>query len=67
MKNGANFFFSYDILSTSEPYMLEEKIDMKDLLSVGDYSPQELQEMLNLALELKKERQEKGTNRPLLK
>jgi ornithine carbamoyltransferase len=67
LKNGANFFFSYDILSTSEPYMLEEIIDMKDFLSVGDYSPQELQEMLNLALELKKERQEKGTNRPLLK
>ena len=40
---------------------------MKDFLSVGDYSPQELQEMLDLALELKKERQEKGTNRPLLK
>jgi ornithine carbamoyltransferase len=67
LKNGANFFFSYDILSTSEPYMLEENFDMKDFLSVGDYSPQELQEMLDLALELKKERQEKGTNRPLLK
>jgi len=40
---------------------------MKDFLSVGDYSPQELQEMLDLALELKKERQEKGTNHPLLK
>ncbi|MEJ2510852.1 MAG: ornithine carbamoyltransferase, partial [Anaerolineales bacterium] len=40
---------------------------MKDFLSVGDYSPQELQEMLDLALELRKERQEKGTNSPLLK
>jgi len=40
---------------------------MKDFLSVGDYSPQDLQEMLDLAIDLKKERQEKGTNRPLLK
>ena len=40
---------------------------MKDFLSVGDYSPQELRAMLDLAIELKKERQEKGANRPLLK
>lgn len=40
---------------------------MKDFLSVADYSPQDLQEMLDLAIALKKERQEKGANRPLLK
>ena len=40
---------------------------MKDFLSVGDFSPQELQEMLDLALELKTELKEKGANQPLLK
>lgn len=40
---------------------------MKDFLSVGDFSPQELQEMLDLALELKSELKDKGANRPLLK
>ena len=40
---------------------------MKDFLSVGDFSPQELQEMLDLALELKTELKENGANRPLLK
>ena len=40
---------------------------MKDFLSVGDFSPQELQEMLDLALELKTELKEEGANRPLLK
>lgn len=40
---------------------------MKDFLSIGDHSPQELQEMLDLAIYLKKERQEKGANQPLLK
>ena len=40
---------------------------MKDFLAVADYSPDALQEMLDLAVELKKERQEKGANRPLLK
>ena len=40
---------------------------MKDFLSVGDFSPQELQGMLDLALELKTELKEKGANRPLLK
>ena len=40
---------------------------MKDFLSVGDFSPQELQELLDLALELKTELKETGANRPLLK
>ena len=40
---------------------------MKDFLAVADYTPDALQEMLDLAVELKKERQEKGANRPLLK
>ncbi len=40
---------------------------MKDFLAIADYSPDSLQEMLDLAIELKKERQEKGANRPLLK
>ena len=40
---------------------------MKDFLSIGEYSPQALQEMLDLAIELKKEYQETGSNPPLLK
>ncbi len=40
---------------------------MKDFLSIGEYSPQALQEMLDLAVELKNEYQEKGSNPPLLK
>jgi ornithine carbamoyltransferase len=48
-------------------YLLEEYFEMKDFLSVGDFSPQELQEMLDLALELKTELKENGANRPLLK
>ena len=40
---------------------------MKDFLSVSEYSPQSLQEMLDLAVELKKERAEKSANAPLLK
>jgi len=48
-------------------YLFEEYFEMKDFLSVGDFSPQELQEMLDLALELKTELKEEGANRPLLK
>ena len=40
---------------------------MKDFLSISEYSPQSLQEMLDLAVKLKKERAEKGANTPLLK
>lgn len=40
---------------------------MQNFLAIADYSPRELQEMLDLAVELKKERHEKGENRPLLK
>ena len=40
---------------------------MKDFLSVGEFSPQTLQELLDLAIELKKEYQEKGSNTPILK
>ncbi len=40
---------------------------MKDFLSIGEYSPQALQEMLDLALELKTEYLETGSNPPLLK
>jgi len=47
--------------------LFEEYFEMKDFLSVGDFSPQELQEMLKLALELKTELKEKGANQPLLK
>jgi ornithine carbamoyltransferase len=39
----------------------------KDFISIADYSPEVLQEMLDLALRLKKERQEKGANQPILK
>lgn len=38
----------------------------KDFLAVSDYTPQELQEMLDLALQLKKERNS-GGNEPILK
>ena len=38
---------------------------MKDFLAVGDYSPEALQELLDLAVELKKERQS-GGNKPVL-
>jgi ornithine carbamoyltransferase len=40
---------------------------MKDFLTISDYSPKELQAMLDLALDLKKERRDKGQNKPLLK
>lgn len=40
---------------------------MKDFLSIGDYTPEALMEMLELAIELKAERAEKGANTPLLK
>ncbi|MBT3669600.1 MAG: ornithine carbamoyltransferase [Chloroflexi bacterium] len=40
---------------------------MQDFLAIADFTPKELQEMLDLAVELKKERAEKGANRPLLK
>jgi ornithine carbamoyltransferase len=43
------------------------KTSMKDFLAVTDYSPEDLQSMLDLAVELKKERQKKGANKPLLK
>ena len=39
----------------------------RDFLAVADYSPAELQEMLDLATAMKKERKEKGENKPLLK
>lgn len=40
---------------------------MQDFLAISDFSPEALQEMLDLAVELKRERSEKGANRPLLK
>jgi ornithine carbamoyltransferase len=39
----------------------------KDFIAVADYSPTDLQAMLDLAVCLKKERAEKGENEPLLK
>jgi ornithine carbamoyltransferase len=39
---------------------------MKDFLSIADYSPEEIQAFLDLAIELKKEL-ENGANKPLLK
>jgi ornithine carbamoyltransferase len=39
---------------------------MKDFLAIADYSPAELQELLELAAELKTERKEKGANKPVL-
>jgi ornithine carbamoyltransferase len=39
---------------------------MKDFLAIADFSPEELQEMLDLAVNLKKERRDKGQNKPIL-
>lgn len=39
----------------------------KDFISVADYPSEELQEILDLAVQLKKERVEKGVNQPILK
>lgn len=39
----------------------------KNFLTIGEFSPKELQDMLDLAIELKKERQEEGANQPILK
>lgn len=39
----------------------------KDFISVTDYPSEELQEILDLAVQLKKERVEKGVNQPILK
>ena len=39
----------------------------KNFLTIGEFSPKELQDMLDLAVELKKERQEEGANQPILK
>ena len=40
---------------------------MQDFLSISDFSSNELRDMLDLAIDLKKEREENGANRPLLK
>jgi ornithine carbamoyltransferase len=39
----------------------------KDFISIADYSPEAVQEILDLAVRLKKERWEKGENQPILK
>jgi ornithine carbamoyltransferase len=39
----------------------------KDFISIADYSPEAVQEILDLAVLLKKERREKGENQPILK
>jgi ornithine carbamoyltransferase len=39
----------------------------KDFIAVADYSPDDLQAMLDLAVRLKKERESKGENEPLLR
>ncbi|MDH5505860.1 MAG: ornithine carbamoyltransferase [Anaerolineae bacterium] len=39
---------------------------MKDFLAVADFSPKELQSLLDLAVELKQERQSTGSNKPRL-
>ncbi len=39
----------------------------KDFIAVADYSPQELQAILDLSIRLKQERQQNGENRPILK
>lgn len=39
----------------------------RDFLHVSDFSPEEIQDLLDLAVRLKKEYQEKGENPPLLK
>ncbi len=39
----------------------------KDFIAVADYSPQELQDILDLSIRLKQERKQNGENQPLLK
>ncbi len=39
----------------------------KDFIAVADYSPQELQDILDLSIRLKQERRQNGENQPLLK
>ncbi|NMB54399.1 MAG: ornithine carbamoyltransferase [Leptolinea sp.] len=39
----------------------------KDFISIADSTPEALQSILDLAVELKKERREKGENKPILK
>lgn len=39
----------------------------KNFLKIGDFTPEQLQEMLDIAVDLKKERKEKGINTPILK
>jgi ornithine carbamoyltransferase len=39
----------------------------KDFLAISDYSAKDIQYMLDLAVQLKKERQENGSNQPILK
>ncbi len=41
--------------------------NMKDFLSIADFSPEQLQELLDLATKLKIELQENGKNTPILK
>lgn len=40
---------------------------MKDFLTIADYSSKDLQGLLDLALDLKNERRDKGHNKPILK
>ncbi len=39
---------------------------MKDFIAISDYSPEDLHDMLDLAIELKKERIKKGANKSIL-
>jgi len=39
----------------------------KDFISIADFSPEALQNILDLAIQLKKERQDNGENKPILK
>jgi ornithine carbamoyltransferase len=50
---------------TTSDFQLQERV-MKDFLAIADYSPEDIQAILDQAVELKKEWSEKG-NRPLFK
>ncbi len=53
-------------LGAKNPFILQENPRMKHFLDVSDYSPAEIQDILNLAVRLKKEHFERG-NPPLFK
>jgi ornithine carbamoyltransferase len=49
------FFYPYDILFWTKTPIIEGAEMKQDFIAIADYSPAEIQSMLDLALDLKKE------------